>query len=100
MAFDLIFFQFIMDKMQSFSVKSFYLIRGALNRIQENTVPEGVDVIDITQVPPLVDEMIDEEDFDNKVIDDNYTDPTFIPPKVSGTVDLHQFGEETAEKSE
>ncbi|KAK3869673.1 hypothetical protein Pcinc_025035 [Petrolisthes cinctipes] len=81
---------------QRFPVKSFYSLCGAINHIDENAVPDGIDTIDIIHVPPPVDELTDEEDLDD-VIDDEFADPSFLPPEVSGTVELHQY-EETRNK--
>ena len=63
-------------------------------------MPEGTDVIHITHFPPPVDELTDEEDFDDDILDDDYRDPSFLPPEVSGTVELHQYDEETDEESD
>ena len=52
--------------------------------------------IDITQVPPDLSELTDEEDLDDEIIDD---DPSFLAPKVSGTVELHQYSEDYLEDS-
>ena len=51
-----------MDDIQHIPVRSFYSLRGAINHIEEHPVPDGIDTIDITHVPPRVDELTDEED--------------------------------------
>ncbi|KAK3878905.1 hypothetical protein Pcinc_016491 [Petrolisthes cinctipes] len=86
-----------MDDTERFPVRSFYSLRGPINNIDENAVPDGIDTIDIIHVPPPVDELTDEEDLDEDVIDDEFADPSFLPPEVSGTVELHQY-EETRSK--
>lgn len=82
-----------MDDTENIPVRSFYSLRGAVNHIQENAVPDGIDTIDIVHVPPPVDELTDEEDLDEDVIDDELADPSFLPPEVSGIVELHQYEE-------
>ena len=82
-----------MDRSPGLSVKSFYSLRGAIQHIEEQPVPDEVESIEITQVPPDVDELTDEEDLDDEVIEDDCRDPSFLPPEVSGTVELHQYPE-------
>lgn len=50
--------------------------------------------IEITQVPPDVDELTDEEDFDDETIGDDCRDPSFLPLEVRDTVELYQYIED------
>ncbi|KAK3861583.1 hypothetical protein Pcinc_032495 [Petrolisthes cinctipes] len=94
------FSQIIMDRPPSFPVKSFHFFQAAINYIEEQPVPEGINTIEITQVPPGVDILTDEEDIDDDIIHDDYTDHTFLPQDVSGSIELHQYEENTDEASD
>lgn len=78
-----------MDHSSGFAVISFYSLRGAIQHAEEQPVPDGMERIDITQVPPDVDELTDEDLVDENV-DDECRDPSFLPTEVSGPTKLHQ----------
>ena len=73
----------------TFSVKSFYSVRTAQSYLQDNSLDDDVDDVDIVELPPPVNDLTDEEDFDNDILDDENRDPNFLPPDFVGTVELH-----------
>ena len=78
----------------SHSVKSFYSVHDAVNYAEENGSPSDENFIDISEIPPPVNELTDEEDFDDEILDDENRDPTFILQDVPGSVELHRYDNE------
>ncbi|CAI9721735.1 Hypothetical predicted protein [Octopus vulgaris] len=76
------------------SVKSFYSLHEAVNYAEENESPSDENFIDIVAISSPVDELTDEEDFDDETLDDENRDPTFISQDVPGNVELHRFDNE------
>ncbi|XP_042232369.1 piggyBac transposable element-derived protein 1-like [Homarus americanus] len=76
------------------SVKSFYSVHDAVNYAEENDSPSDENFIDIVEIPPPVNELTDEEDFDDEILDGENRDPTFILQDVPGSVELHRYDNE------
>ncbi|CAI9729986.1 Hypothetical predicted protein [Octopus vulgaris] len=60
------------------SVKSFYSVHGTVNYAEENESPSDENFIDIVELPPPVNELTDEEDFDDEILDDENRNLTII----------------------
>ncbi|CAI9726924.1 Hypothetical predicted protein [Octopus vulgaris] len=76
------------------SVKSFYSVNDAVNYAEENKSPSDESFIDIFEIPSSVNELTDEESFDDVIFADENSDPTFILLYVPGGVELHRYDNE------
>ena len=75
-------------------VKSFYSVRDAINYAEEHEPDDDENFIDMVEIPPPVNELTDEEDFDDEILDDEERDESFILQDVPGSVELHRYDNE------
>ena len=73
---------------------SFYLLQ-AVSFVEEHSLPQDDDHIDVIEIPPEADALIDLEDFDDDILHGEDQEKLFLPPNVPDTVELHQFDDET-----
>jgi len=76
-------------------IRRFYTLQEAVSFIQENSLPENEEHIDVIEIPPAPDDQTDVKDFDDDVIDGEDLDPTFLLDDVPSPVELHQYDYET-----
>ena len=75
-------------------VKSFYSVRDAINYAEEHEPDDDENFIDMVEILPPVNELTDEEDFDDEILDDEERDESFILQDVPGSVELHRYDNE------
>lgn len=81
------------------SVKNFYKASHAQDFLDENPTDDEVDVVDVVELPPPVSDLTDEEDFDDDVLDNENSDPTYLLADVVGTIEIHQGNVNEVESS-